>query len=188
MAFRNGNYWSIIPFRIRRRARRIFSPRILILLLLGSTLVLGTYFKRDEHPQRWWSEITGAPLQDTSQRSLPRALHGGNAIQLGGQAMGGHAASAGGSSGGRVTNVRDGDTIEVEGRPIRIATLDCAETGSVAGDAATRRMRALVSGERVICSLTGEQSYDRWIGNCRLANGRDIADVMIGEGLCRRWR
>ncbi|VVT28005.1 conserved hypothetical protein [Roseovarius sp. EC-HK134] len=102
--------------------------------------------------------------------------------------MGGHAASAGGSSGGRVTNVRDGDTIEVEGRPIRIATLDCAETGSVAGDAATRRMRALVSGERVICSLTGEQSYDRWIGNCRLANGRDIADVMIGEGLCRRWR
>lgn len=50
---------------------------------------------------------------------------------------------------GRVTHVRDGDTIEVDGRPIRIAALDCAEPGTMAGEAATRRMRALVSGGRL---------------------------------------
>ena len=188
MSFRGGNYRSIIPFRIRRYARRIVSPRMLILLLLGSALVLGTHFKREEQAQRWWSGITGAPLQDTSERSLPRVLHGGNAMERGGQAMGGHAAPAGSLSGGRVTDIRDGDTIEVAGRPIRIATLDCAETGSAAGDAATRRMRVLVAGQRLTCSLTGEQSYDRWIGSCQLLDGRDIAGVLIREGLCHRWR
>ena len=188
MAFRGGNGRNIIPFRMRRRFYRILSLRFLILLLLGSTLVLGTYFKREEQTQRWWSGITGAPLQDTSERSLPRVLHGGNAMERGGQAMGGHAAPAGGLSGGRVTHIRDGDTIEVDGRPIRIATLDCAETGSAAGDAATRRMRALVSGQRLTCSLTGEQSYDRWIGSCQLPDGRDIAGVLIREGLCHPWR
>lgn len=187
MAFRGGNSWNSLRFRIRRRVRRIFSPRVSILLFLGSALVFGTYFKRDEHVQGWLSEITGA-IPDSSERSLPRALHGGNAMQRGGQAMGGHAASAGNLPGSRVTYVHDGDTIEVDGLSIRIAALDCAETGSVAGEAATRRMRTLVSAERVTCSLTGERSYDRWIGSCRLANGRDISDVMIGEGLCRRWR
>ena len=74
------------------------------------------------------------------------------------------------------------------GRAIRLAKLDCAETGSAAGEAATRRMRALVSGQRLTCSLTGEQSYDRWIGSCQLPDGRDIAGVLIREGLCHRWR
>lgn len=188
MAFRSGNSWNSLRFRIRRRVRRIFSPRVLILSLLASALVFGTYLKRGEHLQGRLSGITGATLQDGSERSLPRALHGGNAMQRGGQAMGGHAASAGNLPGSRVTYVHDGDTIEIDGLSIRIAALDCAETGSVAGKAATRRMRALVSAERITCSLTGERSYDRWIGSCQLANGRDIADVMIGEGLCRRWR
>ncbi|RKT32539.1 hypothetical protein BXY70_1886 [Roseovarius halotolerans] len=89
---------------------------------------------------------------------------------------------------GRVTHVRDGDTIEVGGRAIRLAALDCAETGTVAGDSATRRMKSLVGGKRVTCSLSGERSYDRWLGSCRLAGGRDIANILLGEGLCTRWR
>ena len=105
----------------------------------------------------------------------------------GGQAITGRG-GAGAPTSGRVTHVRDGDTIEVDGRPIRIAALDCAESGTMAGEAATRRMKALVSGGRLNCSLAGERSYDRWIGTCRLASGRDIASVMIAEGLCRRRR
>ena len=31
---------------------------------------------------------------------------------------------------GMVTHVRDGDTIEVRGVPVRIANLDCAERGT----------------------------------------------------------
>lgn len=45
-----------------------------------------------------------------------------------------------------------------------------------------------MSGEQVKCSLTGRRSYDRWIGSCQLESGQDVADVMIGEGLCGRWR
>ncbi len=89
---------------------------------------------------------------------------------------------------GRVTHVRDGDTIEVRGVPVRFARLDCAEKGSVRGDAATRKMKALVSGESVTCRLTGERSYDRKIGSCRLNDGRDIAQVMVSSGVCSWWR
>ena len=44
---------------------------------------------------------------------------------------------------GMVTHVRDGDTIEVRGLPVRIANLDCAERGACAGDRATALMRQL---------------------------------------------
>jgi len=44
---------------------------------------------------------------------------------------------------GWVTRVRDGDTIEVSGRSIRFAKLNCAEIGMPEGQQASRRMRAL---------------------------------------------
>jgi endonuclease YncB( thermonuclease family) len=89
---------------------------------------------------------------------------------------------------GRVTHVRDGDTIAVAGRPIRFANLDCAETGTLAGTRADRRMRALVSGKTLSCRLTGRKSYDRWIGFCRFPDGRDLASVMVKSGACTWWR
>jgi endonuclease YncB( thermonuclease family) len=49
---------------------------------------------------------------------------------------------------GMVTHVRDGDTIDVRGVPVRIANLDCAERGTSAGDRATTTDAAL-GGRRV---------------------------------------
>jgi hypothetical protein len=89
---------------------------------------------------------------------------------------------------GQVTYVRDGDTIEVSGTPIRIANLDCAERGDSGGPAATARMMELVAGQEVVCRLTGRQSYDRKIGHCRLVGGDDLGRILIGEGICDRWR
>lgn len=89
---------------------------------------------------------------------------------------------------GRVTHVRDGDTIEVAGRAVRFANLDCAELGTTARELARLRMKALVAGQRATCTLTGDRSYDRWIGDCHLSDGRDIAGLMIHEGLCRGGR
>jgi len=151
-------------------------------------LAVGSYVKREEAVHRWLTGAANPSANDPSDRPLPRALRGGNARQMTGNVRTGHAVTTGTPTGGLVTHVRDGDTIEVGGRPIRIAALDCAESGSIAGDAATRRMTALVSGQRVTCSLTGRRSYDRWIGSCRLPDGRDIASILIGEGSCRRWR
>lgn len=88
---------------------------------------------------------------------------------------------------GRVSHVRDGDTIEVEGVPIRFGSLDCAEQDTQEGQRATARMRSLISGEILTCHLNGRSSYDRKIGSCRLSDGRDLAAVMMAEGLCRRF-
>lgn len=88
---------------------------------------------------------------------------------------------------GPVSHVRDGDTIEVNGVPVRFGSLDCPEMNTSAGRRAAERMRALVSDEILTCHLNGRASYDRKIGSCRLPDGRDIGAVMMGEGLCRRF-
>ena len=89
---------------------------------------------------------------------------------------------------GRVTHVRDGDTIVVGVTPIRFADLDCAELGTAAGERAKARMQALADGKTVTCELTGRRSYDRMIGECNLRDGRNLSAVMIQEGYCGRWR
>lgn len=88
---------------------------------------------------------------------------------------------------GPVTHVRDGDTIEVSGVPIRFGSLDCAERGTRDGQRATARMRALVEGQKLTCHLNGRTSYDRKIGSCQLQDGRDLGAIMIREGYCQRF-
>ncbi len=89
---------------------------------------------------------------------------------------------------GAVTHVRDGDTIEVAGTPVRIANLDCAEGDTTQGQAAGRRMAGLVRGEPVTCELEGRMSYDREVGTCALARtGQDLGEILIAEGTCGRW-
>lgn len=87
-----------------------------------------------------------------------------------------------------VTRVRDGDTIVVGLIPIRIANLDCAETGTAAGERATRRMTELVRGQQLTCQLEGRRSWDREVGVCALSGGRDLGEILIAERFCTRWR
>lgn len=89
---------------------------------------------------------------------------------------------------GRASRVYDGDTIAIGGVPVRFAKLDCAEAGTSRGNAATRRMAQLAASGKLTCSLTGRRSYKRWIGSCTMSDGRDMGEVMIREGYCRRWR
>lgn len=145
------------------------------------------------------SIFPSGPTSRSNGGDLPRVLNGGQAWNGGknqtfgqtrvvGQTRTPSPAMLGKAMTGRVWHVRDGDTVEVGGQPIRLANLDCAEKGTMAGDRATRRMKALVGGKRLACSLTGRKSYDRWVGSCHLKDGRKISDVMISEGLCRRWK
>ena len=83
---------------------------------------------------------------------------------------------------GHVTHVRDGDTIEVGGRPIRLQGLNCAERGTRLGEAATAAIRRLVSGQPLTCELNGERTYDREVGRCYLPSGYDVAAVLISLG------
>lgn len=87
---------------------------------------------------------------------------------------------------GRVTHIRDGDTIEVSGIPIRLNGLNCEERGSDLGKLATAAMRDLVEGRDLTCRLNGDRTYDREVGRCVLDDGRDIGAVLIGQGVCGR--
>ena len=90
---------------------------------------------------------------------------------------------------GRVTVVRDVDTIIVSGTPIRLNGVDGPETSTRYGREARAFMTRLVQGEMVVCSLNGDRTYDRWVGICYL-DGEDIGAIAIGNGYaldCRRY-
>ena len=89
---------------------------------------------------------------------------------------------------GWLTHVRDGDTIEVSGVPVRIANLDCAERGTSAGDHATALMRRMARGSTASCALEGRRSYDREVGVCSIPGIGDVGEAMISAGACERWR
>lgn len=88
---------------------------------------------------------------------------------------------------GPASHVRDGDTIEVRGVPIRIGNLDCAERDTDSGREATWRMVELVQHGPLLCQLAGRRSMDREVGTCALADGHDIGEILIAEGTCKRW-
>lgn len=87
---------------------------------------------------------------------------------------------------GTVTHVRDGDTIEVSGRAIRLSGVTCDERGTRLGERASRVMREMVAWQTVTCELTGERSHDRSVGRCRLTDGRDIGAMLIARRVCGR--
>lgn len=82
---------------------------------------------------------------------------------------------------GRVTVVRDVDTIVVAGTPVRLNGLDGPETSTRIGREARAFMVRLVRGEMVTCALNGERTYDRWVGICYL-DGQDIAAIAVANG------
>ena len=86
---------------------------------------------------------------------------------------------------GTITHVRDGDTIEVDGIPIRLAALDCPENGSAEGNQATVVAKQL-AGLEASCELTGDKTYDRLVGYCSIG-GLDSGKMMMSQTSCKVW-
>ena len=86
---------------------------------------------------------------------------------------------------GTVTHVRDGDTIEVNNVPIRLAALDCPERGTRDGDYATVIAKQF-QGLQATCELTGAKTYDRLVGYCEV-NGADFGAYMMENSSCKVW-
>lgn len=82
---------------------------------------------------------------------------------------------------GPVTQVRDVDTIVVRGIPVRLNGLDGPETSARASREARSFMVRLLRGKSVSCELSGERSYDRWVGIC-FVEGNDIAAMAVANG------
>ena len=85
---------------------------------------------------------------------------------------------------GKVTFVRDGDTIEIGPIAIRLNGISAPEQRQPYGPEATAFMGWLVMEKEVTCQLNGERNRDRLIGICYL-DGADIGETIIREGLAR---
>ena len=98
-------------------------------------------------------------------------------------------------SGGGNNCVVDGDTFWLAGERIRIADIDapeihpprCAEEARL-GDAATRRLYALLNQGPVMLEIEGRDT-DRYGRKLRIITrgGRSLGDQLVAEGLARRW-
>ena len=86
---------------------------------------------------------------------------------------------------GTITHVRDGDTFEINGIPVRISALDCAENSTPEGKKITRFAKKF-SGKQAVCELTGATTYDRVVGYCSI-EGKDFARTMMNETSCKLW-
>ena len=86
---------------------------------------------------------------------------------------------------GTITHVRDGDTFEVQGKPIRISALDCPENSTSSGQKATRFSKQF-KGKQAVCELTGAKTYDRVVGYCSI-EGKDFAQIMVNNKFCKFW-
>ena len=86
---------------------------------------------------------------------------------------------------GTITHVRDGDTFEVQGTPVRISALDCPENSTSSGQKATRFTKQF-KGKQAVCELTGAKTYDRVFGYCSI-EGKDFAQIMVDNKFCKFW-
>ena len=87
---------------------------------------------------------------------------------------------------GTITHVRDGDTFEVNGIPIRLAALDCPENDTKEGQIASQIAKKF-KGANAACELTGAKTYDRLVGYCEV-KGSDFGRMMMDNSQCKVWR
>jgi endonuclease YncB( thermonuclease family) len=86
---------------------------------------------------------------------------------------------------GVITRVRDGDTFEVNGIPIRLAALDCPEKNTFEGQYATHIAKKY-TGANAECELTGAKTYDRLVGYCKV-DDTDFGKMMMMNSACKVW-
>lgn len=97
--------------------------------------------------------------------------------------------------GRRVTCIVDGDTFWMSGERIRIADIDTPEINPprceeerLKGEAAKHRLRELLNAGpfSLVAGTRDEDQYDRKLRTV-LRDGRSIGEMLVGEGLARRW-
>ena len=91
--------------------------------------------------------------------------------------------------------VVDGDTVNLAGQLIRLVGFDTPETYRAEcaserrlGDAASDKLRELLAGasSAQLVYLPNRDRYGRDLARLML-DGRDVADIMVGEGFARRY-
>jgi len=95
----------------------------------------------------------------------------------------------------RVTCVVDGDTVWLNGANLRLKSYDTPEPyNDICGGRAevelarraSARLLQLLNGNSFTEETGGEDRYGRVLANIRIG-GIDVGDILIDEGLARRW-
>jgi endonuclease YncB( thermonuclease family) len=98
-------------------------------------------------------------------------------------------AGAAGTFTGHVTRIVDGDTFWISSKDVRIRVwgLDAPERDTPAGPTATAALSRLISGQTLTCRQRDIDRYGRIVGQCFLADGRDITSAMIASGTAKEF-
>jgi endonuclease YncB( thermonuclease family) len=87
--------------------------------------------------------------------------------------------------------VVDGDTLKFGNQSVRLLGVDAEEMREPNGPRAKEGLRWIVSSSSYIrCEPTGEESHKRVVASCYMADGQDVARVLITQGLaldCARY-
>ncbi|MBN9335752.1 thermonuclease family protein [Devosia sp.] len=95
----------------------------------------------------------------------------------------------------RITCVVDGDTIWLQGVNLRLESYDTPEPyNDICGGQAeitlakraSARLLQLLNGNTFTVETGGKDRYDRVLAKIRIG-GTDVGDILIAEGLARRW-
>ena len=95
----------------------------------------------------------------------------------------------------RTTCIVDGDTFWFAGEKVRVSDIDTPELSPprceaerVKGEAAKRRLQELLNAGP-FSMVTGLRDEDQYGRKLRMVtrDGRSIGEVLVGEGLARRW-
>lgn len=80
----------------------------------------------------------------------------------------------------------DGDSFEIDGRPIRLFAIDAPEKGQPGADEARESLRQLSAGKSVTCSKIERDHYDRDVSLCS-AGGVDLSLAQVRFGHAVVW-
>lgn len=94
-------------------------------------------------------------------------------------------------------SVTDGDTLRLDGAPVRLWGIDAPERRQTcasapgsppvrAGELARAHLAQIIAGHDVACSAFGRDRYGRTVSGCR-ADGEDIAAAMVADGWALDW-
>ena len=78
----------------------------------------------------------------------------------------------------------DGDTIIINSYKIRLEGVSAPELRDEGGNEAKQAMQRILKNKNVKCSLSGQKSYERYIGTCWLG-ALDIGALLIMQGMAR---